>query len=325
MRLTSFSTRSTTPFFLLATIAAALLLCNSTVSANGCCSQDHKVCIADCGAGASSCEGGACWGGDKTLLWLPGAGSENDAQCIKRWTAGCGSAAGTTENSKCCGTLICGVTSGSTWWHCGHPLDICGSFGSGNCPSPNCKTSNGACVPVIPFYSGALPTATTTATPVTASTTTSSLPNSTVPWLDTKATSYCSSVNNLGQGFSAAIGFNGTFPKTSSTGLSRRGTDDAVSFLVGGNYYAPDAAEIEGKAVVLGNFVIGAKGTNSIGKHTQRSVLTIKPTARTKKLKIFSKLTSRFVSFIVFDQATPELAVASFLVFRECIFKLEVI
>ena len=70
---------------------------------------------------------------------------------------------------------------------------------------------------------------------------------------------------DLGDGVSKAIGYNGVFPKTSSTGLKRRGTDDAIAFLVGGNYVAPNAAEIEGKVVVLGDFLIGSKGTNSIG------------------------------------------------------------
>ena len=70
---------------------------------------------------------------------------------------------------------------------------------------------------------------------------------------------------DLGDGVSKAIGYKGVFPKTSSTGLKRRGTDDAIAFLVGGNYVAPNAAEIEGKVVVLGDFLIGSKGTNSIG------------------------------------------------------------
>jgi hypothetical protein len=93
-------------------------------------------------------------------------------------------------------------------------------------------------------------------------------PSTDVSWEDTNPDSYCQEVNNLGEGYSSAIGFNGTFPKTSVTGLTPRGTDDSISFLVGGNYLAPAAAEIEGKAVVLGDFIIGSQGTNSIGKHT---------------------------------------------------------
>ena len=38
-----------------------------------------------------------------------------------------------------------------------------------------------------------------------------------------------------------------------------------IGFLVGGNYNAPLAAEIEGNIVVLGDFKIGSKGTNSLG------------------------------------------------------------
>ena len=84
-------------------------------------------------------------------------------------------------------------------------------------------------------------------------------------------TSICYS--NLGDQVSKAIGYTGVFPNTSSTGGTRRGTDDAIALLVGGNYVAPNAAEIEGKVVVLGNFIIGQQGTNSIGKCSSSIVI----------------------------------------------------
>jgi hypothetical protein len=512
--------RFSSSFLLLA--QAALLV--STVGAAGCCSQNQKDCIDGCDGGASSCEGGACWS-DPTLLWLPGGGSENDAQCVARWAAGCQTANvwspgpsdnpslyyGTADDSKCCGTLICGVKSDNkAWWTCNHPLEICSSYGANNCPSEICKKVQGKCVPQnSDYYHDALPsvpqgsqldpTPVPQAAPVQAPTqapappvdcssrngsnkceqdglclfvkgdcqpvyggvgsiddickvtltedtdkdliyadvpgegcaegyictvedatdkedvvitgtcqpelclgkkvpgncngnnpkddecvaTTERVtichrtcsetnpwvritidedawdgegcghqqhdvrdecsnkapwtawgrnrkdylikrhgtraevatalgnnnaaekaywkkwehacpyvrngnccswdpadgnpccgddpdaPDADVPWADTTPESYCPAVNNLGEGYSAAIGYDGTFPKTSNTGLERRGTDDAISFLVGGNYSAPAAAEIEGKAVVLGDFIIGSQGTNSIGKDTR--------------------------------------------------------
>jgi hypothetical protein len=249
---------------------AALLV--SSVGAAGCCSQNHKDCISDCGGGASSCEGGACWGGNKFLLWLPGAGSENDPNCFKRWSGDCqtdaaGGSYDTADDSKCCGTLVCGRRASDNYWQCNHPLDICSTYGENNCPDPICTINqSGECVPSSEYYHNALPSASQGPQPGPAPQPTP-VPAAGAPWEDTTPDSYCPEVNNLGEGYSAAIGFQGTFPKTHQTNLTAKGSDDAISFLVGGNYVAPAAAEIEGKAVVLGDFIIGTNGTNSIGKH----------------------------------------------------------
>jgi len=51
------------------------------------------------------------------------------------------------------------------------------------------------------------------------------------------------------------------------------GRESQVSLLVGGNYDGPLAAEIEGRIVVLGDFKIGEKGLNSLGKFSINSPL----------------------------------------------------
>lgn len=84
-------------------------------------------------------------------------------------------------------------------------------------------------------------------------------------WLKGTAAPVCDKAQNLGSALSEGQGYLQEYPKLGSVG-SPKGYDDTIAFLVGGSYNAPKAAEIEGKAVVLGDFVIGSQGTNSIGK-----------------------------------------------------------
>jgi hypothetical protein len=47
--------------------------------------------------------------------------------------------------------------------------------------------------------------------------------------------------------------------------MNPNGRESQISLLVGGTYSGPLAAEIEGRIVVLGDFLIGARGVNSLG------------------------------------------------------------
>jgi hypothetical protein len=76
----------------------------------------------------------------------------------------------------------------------------------------------------------------------------------------------CTAAANLGPSLSKSTGYNNTFPLLGSTNINNPvGRESQVGFLVGGNYFAPLAAEIEGNIVVLGDFKIGPLGTNSLG------------------------------------------------------------
>uniref|UniRef100_A0A7S3P468 VWFD domain-containing protein n=1 Tax=Amphora coffeiformis TaxID=265554 RepID=A0A7S3P468_9STRA len=85
-------------------------------------------------------------------------------------------------------------------------------------------------------------------------------------WVQAVASSsVCEEAQNLGNGLSEGQGYTQEYPQSGSVGTPK-GFDDTIAFLVGGNYNSPIAAEIEGKAVVVGDFIIGSQGTNSIGK-----------------------------------------------------------
>jgi hypothetical protein len=47
--------------------------------------------------------------------------------------------------------------------------------------------------------------------------------------------------------------------------MNPNGRESQISLLVGGTYDGPLAAEIEGRIVVLGDFLIGARGVSSLG------------------------------------------------------------
>jgi hypothetical protein len=234
---------------------------SGAVAAQGCCSQKHLECTSWAPTSLSQCKD---YSGGK-YLWLPeGEGHDpNPDACKELWQSG-----SCSLHTDCCGALVC---DGMSWdisnKQCQHPIDLCSSFNDEAFCSArsSCEWKDYTCVPnfdysiLAPASFPALSGATTSTTPI---------PTSNVKWEDTTPDSYCPAVNNLGEGYSAAIGYTGTFPTVSNNGPTGRGTDDAVSFLVGGNYLAPAAAEIEGKAVVLGDFVIGSQGTNSIGKYT---------------------------------------------------------
>jgi hypothetical protein len=85
-------------------------------------------------------------------------------------------------------------------------------------------------------------------------------------WADTNPSSYCNEVNNLGPGFSGPLNYTGEYPLCAPTGLVPRGTDDSISVFIGGTYNSVLAAEIEGKVIVLGDFLVEADGVNTIGK-----------------------------------------------------------
>jgi choice-of-anchor A domain-containing protein len=73
-------------------------------------------------------------------------------------------------------------------------------------------------------------------------------------------TGHCPYSPNLGAGFSGATGhghFVGPWPDVQGVPALGKadGRDDSVAFFVGGNYHGNLGAEIEGKIVVLGNFI----------------------------------------------------------------------
>ena len=79
----------------------------------------------------------------------------------------------------------------------------------------------------------------------------------------------CTAVANLGPKNSASTGYSLPFPQLGviTNILNPAGRESEISLLVGGNYRAPLAAEIEGNIVVLGDFIIGKDGTNSLGTY----------------------------------------------------------
>lgn len=204
-----------------------------------------------------------------------------EAGCMQRWGGSCSS------NDDCCGILLCQYDN--QWWSsCQHPIDYCKSFSTSNCPSGDCKVESGSCKPANDYYHTALssgssssssgsdttnaasptpsPTSVGCASPATfAPVAFGTTTETNVVWTDTDESSWCAEVNNLGYGYSESQGYQGEYPALGPTPSSGAGYDDTVAVLIGGSYYAPNSAEIEGKTVVLGDFIIGSAGTNSIG------------------------------------------------------------
>jgi len=78
----------------------------------------------------------------------------------------------------------------------------------------------------------------------------------------------CTGIMNLGPSLSKSTCFTGEFPllRAPPNWPNPVGREHEIGFLVGGNYTAPIAAEIEGNIVILGDFkVVGYAGTNSLG------------------------------------------------------------
>jgi len=75
----------------------------------------------------------------------------------------------------------------------------------------------------------------------------------------------CPDAMNLGPLLSKSTGFNNTFPLLSFVDLKAKGRESEIALLVGGNYFSALAADIEGNIVVLGDFIVGASGVNSLG------------------------------------------------------------
>ena len=226
----------------------------ATVGTAGCCSNNHKDCAPWAGTTPEACKNY-----DPTFVWLSnGAETRN---CQQRWGGQT-----CTSTADCCGTLVCELT---TWnvRQCQPAVEVCNlGGGAATCNAiSSCVYTNNKCVPKVEYSicGGSPPTTPTPApkTPTPAPQTPTPAPKTPTP-APNSSTCY----GDLGDQVSKAIGYTGVFPVLSGTGGVRRGTDDAIAFLVGGNYFAPLAAEIEGKAVVLGDFIIGAQGTNSIGK-----------------------------------------------------------
>ena len=118
-----------------------------------------------------------------------------------------------------------------------------------SCSDPNfgCKGSSnwgGTCQPSSSFPNYPGPSVTMYIPPGCAGTVDESCPN-----------------GNLGSNGSAE-GFEGTFPGVGNSGVA--GIDNSVAFLVGGKYVSKNGAEVEGKLVVLDDFVIEPNGVNSV-------------------------------------------------------------
>jgi hypothetical protein len=76
----------------------------------------------------------------------------------------------------------------------------------------------------------------------------------------------CPALANLGPLVGASTGYSEPFPLLGNSNVfSPAGREFEIALLVGGNYYAPLAAEVEGNIIVLGDVIIGASGTNSLG------------------------------------------------------------
>ena len=64
---------------------------------------------------------------------------------------------------------------------------------------------------------------------------------------------------------SASNDFQGDFPTLDdAVNLTNPPRDDSIAFFVKGTYTSHTAAEIEGKIVVLGDFVVKSGGVNSL-------------------------------------------------------------
>lgn len=77
----------------------------------------------------------------------------------------------------------------------------------------------------------------------------------------------CPYMTNVGSTLGASTGYDSEpFPLLGQNNIyTPAGRESQVAILIGGNYVAPQAAELEGKIVVLGDFLIGSRGTNSLG------------------------------------------------------------
>jgi hypothetical protein len=76
----------------------------------------------------------------------------------------------------------------------------------------------------------------------------------------------CPEAMNLGPMLSASTDYQEDFPTLGdSVNLANPiGRDDSVAFFVKGTYTSVVAAEIEGKIVVLGDFIVEKDGVNSL-------------------------------------------------------------
>jgi hypothetical protein len=76
----------------------------------------------------------------------------------------------------------------------------------------------------------------------------------------------CPDGTNLGPLLSASTGYQQDFPTLGLKKLAHPiGRDDAIGFFVKGTYTSELASEIEGKIVVLGDFIVKLKGVNTLG------------------------------------------------------------
>jgi hypothetical protein len=75
----------------------------------------------------------------------------------------------------------------------------------------------------------------------------------------------CSEAKNFGPMLSESTDYQLDFPILAATvNLANPGRDDSIGFFVKGDYISEQAAEVEGKIVVLGDFVIERNGANSL-------------------------------------------------------------
>ena len=73
----------------------------------------------------------------------------------------------------------------------------------------------------------------------------------------------CPKNKNLGDKLSDSAFIDGPYPKIKSNAAAT-GYDDSIAFFVKGTYTSEIAAEVEGKIVVLGDFLIKSGGVNSL-------------------------------------------------------------
>ena len=75
----------------------------------------------------------------------------------------------------------------------------------------------------------------------------------------------CPEAMNLGSELSASTDYQGEFPTLEDpVDLANPYRDDSIAFLIKGTYTSQQAAEIEGKIVVLGDFIVKPDGVNSL-------------------------------------------------------------
>jgi len=209
-------------------------------SAGGCCSRNHKNCDTQwCNNGQritnkENCE--SCPG--QGLEWLPNGQKSN---CLTRWS-GCGG-----NTNGCCGGRCRPTNSG--WMQCLADDDYPKYVPPAD-PAPTPAPVSPTPAPVSPTPAPVSPIPAPVPAPVGGQ------------------GGECSKLEpNLGSKMSEGTDNEGnnaksTYPKIHNGQWKR--ADDSVGLLVGGGFTGNEGAEIEGKIVTLGNFVINEAGPSDL-------------------------------------------------------------